>query len=262
MVIDIFSTLIGVIATALVSVVIVLLTKKERKLGYRIWTQNVIGGLTQKVPALTITFGGKKIDHLSVSRLLLWGVGRETILARDVAPSDAIRLRMIGKGQILAVQQIQENNKVNQFRSTLDEVAGTVTISFDFIDKDNGVVLQLLHTAESSKDFEIRGTVIGGGSPVRRDRLPRKQFLLSAVALALAAGVSSFGVAVGLGFALGPGLFPIVFLTSYFTMLGVIVSRPLLEKYWFSRVPPGLKDFEGEFLPDSEAGVSAQPAEA
>ncbi len=138
-------------------------SRRIKQLAYTVATANLIQD-SDKISGLKIEYKGKNPSNISVSKVALWNDGTDPIHSDDIAPSDPLRLVVTG-GELLDANLVLAIWKANQFRTAI--VGGELQVSFDFLDKNQGGIIQIMHTAKLSDNIELKGTVIGA-QPVSR----------------------------------------------------------------------------------------------
>jgi hypothetical protein len=123
--------------------------------------QNLIQDNTTKFSGLEVSFKGQKIENLTVSKILFWNHGYETIEKSDIVPSDPLRIEGLTGIQILDANIITTNNSSSQFLLKPNTEKRWFELSFDYLDKDNGVIIQVVHTGKASNDVIFLGKVKG-----------------------------------------------------------------------------------------------------
>lgn len=156
--------IIGVLGVIL-TIVFYFKTRKVKIPCYAIRSLGVVEDITNKSQLLEMYYAKRKIERLTITRVAFWNAGNETIDKRDIAPADPIRMVLKPGYNILDVKLIYEKDKVNQFNFDLQSGNSDVILKFDYLDKHDGAIIQIIHTGEDSKDFEIYGTVKGVGKP-------------------------------------------------------------------------------------------------
>jgi hypothetical protein len=140
--------------------------KRERKPYYDIISFNLVQGLVNRVDSLEMFYSGELIENLTVTRVALWNGGRETINDRDIVSIDPPRARAKEGCKILSAQVLYAT-PTNQFGLEMAEDHSNVVFNFDYMDKDEGMVVQLFHTGISSRDVEVCGKIKGAGQITR-----------------------------------------------------------------------------------------------
>jgi hypothetical protein len=168
----IFLSLLGVIGLPL-SVFLYFKSKRERLPRWSVRSNNIIKGHKDKYPAVSVRFQGfgDEISNLTVSKVILWNHGKETIRKADVI-KPGITLRLKEGLTILDVSVVQVRTAENKFAVTRSQDRSSATIAFDYIDHGEGVMFQVFHTGTSDHDLTITGKVMGAGEPVRMPVTP------------------------------------------------------------------------------------------
>lgn len=157
------SIVIGIVAIVL-AIVFYSRSKKVRKPTYFIKSNNLVTGFSKKLGKLQLLYGRTSVENLTVSRIAFWNDGAETIEASNIVEADPLRIEAGGDCDILDAYIIQENNKANKFKVELAN-SKLVKILFDYLDKGEGGVIQLIHTGKGSSEIELKGLVKGAGKP-------------------------------------------------------------------------------------------------
>lgn len=167
----------GSFALAIIGLVLVVIFyirgKKTKRPTFLIRSSNLIADFSSKLDKLQILYDTRGIESLTVSKIAFWNDGRQTIDSRDVAEADPLRIALKEPHNILDVSVIYEKNKANKFHVLPLEGEPSVNIGFDYLDKDEGGVIQLIHTGKSSSDIEVLGIVKGVGKPRPRHTRPQ-----------------------------------------------------------------------------------------
>lgn len=111
--------------------------------------------------AVQILFNGKEVPKLTKTRIVFWNAGRRTLLGKNIVEEDPLSISFSADSEILSasiVKASRETNKVN-----IQLVEGKINqaqIFMDYLDKDEGAVIELLHTANEEHP-EFNGTIRG-----------------------------------------------------------------------------------------------------
>ena len=130
---------------------------------------NLIENHVSKLDGLDILYKGNKVENITVSRLLLWNEGADTINKEDIVAVNPPRISCYNNAIILEVRVLSTNNAASQFTCTISDKPNMANIVFDYIDKNQGVVIQIIHTGVSSRDIGIEGQIKGVDSIKYKD---------------------------------------------------------------------------------------------
>ncbi len=110
------------------------------------------------ISKLEMKFDGKPIQDLTASIFYIWNSGNEVIDASDIVP---LKLLHIGckSDNILATEIIRQSDESNNF--LIQRITSAdIEISFEYMDRGEGVMLQVLHTGSEDElffDCKIKG---------------------------------------------------------------------------------------------------------
>lgn len=271
LIVGIFSIFIGII----ISYYFYRKSLKIRQPYWAIRSNNLIYGFCNIVDDLEITFESEPVENLTISKIIFWNNGLETINYDDLTTINPLRIKGISETKILQASIIRSNNKSSNFTLEYFKEDNKVKINFDYLDQNQGVVIQVIHTGKSSKDIEILGDIKGVKSITQRFSYPRwlkkmgslfinKKFLKS--------------ILKSYEFIIGP-VFIILGILNFFPTIRNILEKEVIifPEYWkgfvhifagffiiifsmyilrrnsFSSIPKGLESFLSESIPfDSE----------
>lgn len=155
------SILIGIVGVV-ASFIFYFKGKQIKKLKIELKSINLLKNSIENIKGLNIEFLGNSIPNLTVTKLALWSDGNHSIYKKDIASADPLSINALNNTSFLEVKIIYFKNKYNLITTTLFENNKQVIINFDFLDYEDGAVIQILHTGSSSNDIEVSGTIIGG----------------------------------------------------------------------------------------------------
>lgn len=139
-------------------------SRREKSPCFAMRSFNVFRDYVSQIEGLEIKYGGLRVETLTVTHLLFWNRGREPIRREDVASSDPIAIAPRSGCNILHAECLQVKKEANRFCVTMNQDDSSAVIDFDYVAKDEGVVLELVHTGKASSDLSVRGTIIGASA--------------------------------------------------------------------------------------------------
>lgn len=151
---------------------------KSKAPSYAVSGTNLVSTSLGKYDKLRIVYGKETVARATVTNLVFWNAGRETIRQEDIAPSDPIRVNLQNGAKPLSCNIVKSSRKV--IRARLDgfqEMATSPRITFDFLDNDDWILLQVLHTGGKPDDCTIAGTVMGCKHGIRKVKPDSKSFV-------------------------------------------------------------------------------------
>jgi hypothetical protein len=115
-------TSIGILAGGVIAHLYHILAKKEKRPLYAVRSLNVIKNSKAKLPHLIIHYQGygEDLDNFSVTYLLVWNSGKETIAKKDIAEPFKIAIKSDYK--LIDAVIIATNKAANQITCTLARI--------------------------------------------------------------------------------------------------------------------------------------------
>jgi hypothetical protein len=141
------------------------LGRREKKPLWSIKNNNLISGFSKRVPNLEIKYSDQNIETLSVCKVVFWNSASETIRRDDIAEADPLAIVLLNNAKLLDASLLAHNSMPSQFLIYTKPEINSTFLSFDFVDKDQGAVVQVIHTGAMLKDVDVKGTIKGAGTP-------------------------------------------------------------------------------------------------
>jgi len=186
---------------------------------------------------LKMLYADQEIERLTATKIAFWNAGRSTINSQDVP--EPITVQVKDRCKILNARILQVKNPVNNFHIP-SYTQTNVPLFFNYVDKDEGAVIQILHTGESSKDIEIRGTIKGAGKltrvPIMRPHFLRDTLWLTMITVASAIAFLAYGISQA------QALFVVVSSFAAGSAIGIVSGYG--TRLYRSRIPKGFDSFE------------------
>ena len=243
----------------IVSIILYRKSRKRRSPVFDKLSTNVISEKIQRVGQIEVKYQGEKVKDLTVSKIAFWNRGNETINDLDQAPTDKLKVIIDSDFKILESELIFQTSSTNNIR--LNARGEAVEVLFDYIDKDEGGIIKLIHTGKNSTNIDLTGT-FKGSDPLKRINSKLQFFSVSLVFSLLpffrkflklpwmrsSEFQSLLGwslVVVGIGFGLAFFLFDESVVDSVFTgfMALTYLALGLLTVFGSNRMPKGFEIF-------------------
>jgi len=156
-----FSAIFGLLSfiLAVVSIYLFLKSKKEKKPMFCIRSINLIGDLYNEIGGLKVFYKDKPVSNVFSTNVAFWNNGGEVINKNDISQAEQLRV-VFPKGKILDKEIVTTtSNSINFEIDQRNE--NEIVLSFDFLEKNEGAVVNLLHTSKSLKDVKFTGKIKG-----------------------------------------------------------------------------------------------------
>lgn len=108
-----------------------------------------------------VYYDDKPLENLTMSEILIWNNGNQTIKREDIVQLNPLRVEVTKGHAILKVQLEHPTRKEIAFKAQPhEEDQIQLLLTFDFLDQNDGVRFQILHT-DQQKTPKIAGTITG-----------------------------------------------------------------------------------------------------
>ncbi|MFA5031578.1 MAG: hypothetical protein WC614_01030 [bacterium] len=160
------SFLIGFVGFVL-AIIFYIKSKKLKKPIYWMKTFELLKG-EEKFSKMSILYEGAKVNTVSLTKVVFFNAGNETIDSGDIAQNDPLRIEIGGGTKILDKDIIYVKNKANNFRLEETGQNNILNIQFDYLDKEEGGVFQITHTGASPDAINLKGSIKGVSHILKR----------------------------------------------------------------------------------------------
>jgi hypothetical protein len=145
---------------------------KLRKPRYSTHSNNLLEGSKIKIDGVEIKFSGfsEPVSNLTVTKLVFWNAGAGTITKKDVLPSpDLLCIQIVRPYKILDASTLHVINSENGFDVTRSRERDKATVKFEYMNHNEGVIIEVIHTGTKDEDVRLEGTIRDAG---RIKRIP------------------------------------------------------------------------------------------
>lgn len=115
-----------------------------------------------KLEDIKIIYKNKNVQRVLRSYITFWNCGDKTIYGKDIVEKDKLRIVFSDcskDGEIIYSKIVKKNRDVNDF-TIMPEKDNEIIINFDFIDCNDGVVIEVVHSFTESS-ISLQGTIRG-----------------------------------------------------------------------------------------------------
>lgn len=158
---DIIIGVAGIVLGFITSYIFYRIQVKRRELCWSIDSTSLIKGYSSLFEKLEILYGGQKIENLTVSKIVVWNNGNETIDGKDIAIPPHIYLRDEENTKILDAKIIKTSTLGNGFEILEKSDDTILLLQFGYLDPNQGAVIQIIHTGISVLPLIVDGEVKG-----------------------------------------------------------------------------------------------------
>jgi len=120
---------------------------------------------------ITVQYDGEVVERVTQSIVWLWRTGRGNVLGSDIVEEDPLVLSVPDGDKILDVSLLRESRVTNRFGHDFSQSAvevKAVNLNFKYLDRGQGVALEVYHTASDPEAVRVTGTIMGIPRGIRR----------------------------------------------------------------------------------------------
>lgn len=135
-------------------------SKEKKEISYMVNTYEIVRSGENMIPEFQISYSGQPICNLTVSRFAIWNSGNRLLDFNDIVDTKPLSIISDDGADILNASIIKYSEEANKF--TVEKIsAHCAELKFDYMDKHDGIVLQILHTG-SIKNISLSVLIKGG----------------------------------------------------------------------------------------------------
>ncbi|MDC8772088.1 hypothetical protein [Roseateles albus] len=139
-------------------------SKKDRLPFYEVSTSTLIDGVDKALDGLQLYYKEQLQSRITVTKIVLWNDGRETIDKNDLAELDPVRVSCSSGTDILDIQVTQISSVANAVRigeSSEFNKQKYYPIIFEYLDHNDYFVIQIVHNGDECQRFSVDGKIKG-----------------------------------------------------------------------------------------------------
>ena len=146
------------------TIVSIHISRKRKEFSYSDVSYSIARSGKKLIPQIKFTFNDIEIQNLTTSKVAIWNSGTEVLNEADVVKQQELAIIAQNGAEILHAEIIGASESTNNFHFT-QQTANRVSLSFDYVEKHEGIVVQLFHTGDR-EDITLN-CKIKGGKPVK-----------------------------------------------------------------------------------------------
>ncbi|GEM_PF-2561442 len=136
-------------------------TKIVPQLSYNEESLKIIGKDEITPEEITIFYKGIKVPRVIKTTIILWNSGTKTVDGKNIVKNDPLCFEFNEKEEIIGASILLRTKEVNEFEiSTSSEKKNEMFMSFEYLDPQDGVVIEILHT-DIKRYPRFKGTMKG-----------------------------------------------------------------------------------------------------
>lgn len=144
-------------------------SKKIKKKNYQLNSFNLIHESVSDLPDLEVKYKGNEVNNLTITKIVIWNSGNQTVNKQDIVDLDPIRIYGSEGVEIFDIEIIHVVESSNDYKLT--PKGDYWKLDFDYVDPDQGCVLVIYHSGKKSNDILISGKLKGQGPIEQNDNV-------------------------------------------------------------------------------------------
>ena len=135
--------------------------RKYKEFSYFRRTHQVIETNATATSKLKLSYDGKDIKDFSITKYAIWNSGNEMLNGNNIVEAEPLTISSKWNSiKILDAKIIGETEEANGFKICESDIK-SVKLEFDYANKKDGIVIQILHNGKASY-FNVNGKIKGG----------------------------------------------------------------------------------------------------
>lgn len=139
----------------LVGIISYFKSRKVKLPCYTTRSTNIVRDLVNKFESVEMFYAGQPIENMTVTKIAFWNSGNETLNSQDIAAADPLKIHVKNDSKILDAKTLYQKNQANKFELSSAEKGSDICLRFDYVDKYEGAVIQIIHTGKSNRDVVL-----------------------------------------------------------------------------------------------------------
>ena len=154
----------------LVSIVIGVRSKRIQKPRFKKLSSVITEKFISNNSGVHIKNGDKKLDILSISKVAFWNEGI-TLKKEEISSKSPFRVELTNEEAQILDAYVEYAEEENDVSCEILDGGRQVIIHFDYLAKDQGLVLKILHTGRGSMDLQVKGSMKNTGKLRQSEQL-------------------------------------------------------------------------------------------
>jgi hypothetical protein len=152
---------IGILIGILTSYYFYLRARERIEPRYFLQHEPLLGSSSGAMKEVSLRFKGNEVTNLNRCILVIWNKGKRTLLRSAVVDTDKVRVRLPEGCKGLGVGVAKTTRPVIGLTASIDKSETVVTVDFDFLDKDDGGLIEILYQGDPKLKPKLAGTIMG-----------------------------------------------------------------------------------------------------
>jgi hypothetical protein len=157
---------------SIIGIILQIKSSKKKEIAFSIKSNNLISSSSSMIENLTVLYKDYKVENLTASKILFYNRGNETISKQDLETIDRFSIK--STDNILDARLIKMNYPPNNIKLQHKTNEKSIYIDFDYLDQNQGSIIQIIHTGISSDNLQVEGSIKG---MKKLTKIPQEQLI-------------------------------------------------------------------------------------
>jgi hypothetical protein len=134
---------------------------------YLLQHEPLVGSSSGAMTEVSVLFRGTKVTNLNRCILAIWNRGTRVITRGAVPEHDKIKVQLPEKTIALGTGVAWSTRPAINLSAHIDEIKSAVTVDFDFLDKNDGGLIEILYQGDPKASPTLTGSIMGAPRGIR-----------------------------------------------------------------------------------------------
>lgn len=161
-------------------------SRRDKVPCFSVTRESIIENSAPLIAGLSVQFNGEVQKVITVAKVAFWNHGAETIGGQDRAKAKPLEIVVDNGVDVLNATVLKSTDDANQFRigepQKQEDGRTTIPITFDFLDRSDGALFQVVHNGEERTRVWVEGKIKGADDPLHQGFLPFDRLFVRSMA--------------------------------------------------------------------------------
>jgi len=158
---------VGIAAGILASYYFYLKARERIDPRYLLQHEPLVGSSSGAMAEVSVSFRGNKVTNLNRCILAIWNRGTR-VITRDAVPEhDKIEVQLPDNTVVLGAGVAWSTRPAINLSASIDEAKSAVNVAFDFLDRNDGGLIEILYHGDPKASPSLKGSIMGAPRGIR-----------------------------------------------------------------------------------------------
>jgi hypothetical protein len=166
-VVGLFVGVAGIVAGIITGYYFYLKTRERIDPRYVLQHEPLVGSSSGAMTEVSVLFRGTKVTNLNRCILAIWNRGTRVITRNAVPEQDKVKVQLPENAMALGTGVAWSTRSAINLSAHIDETKSAVTVDFDFLDKNDGGLIEILYQGDPKASPVLTGSIMGAPRGIR-----------------------------------------------------------------------------------------------